>query len=308
MGKIAADLERALLRRDRYGERGGAASRVLASGDGWSVHDVICTSGPMDRVFEERHSRVSLAVVAAGTFQYRSTTGRALMTPGSILLGNAGHCFECGHEHARGDRCIAFNYSPEYFEGVAADVGAWDAARKFAVPRLPPLGGSAGLVAHAGAGLVGDADVSWEEIALRLAACVARLASDSQRAPADAPASSVARVTQVVRAIEGAAAGDLTVSRLAQWAGLSRYHFLRTFQRLTGLTPHQYVRRTRLRAAAMRLAGEKTKVIDIAYESGFGDVSNFNRAFRDEFGASPLAYRGAIGRSGQRPLTRPHGD
>jgi AraC family transcriptional regulator len=78
--------------------------RLLARGDRWTVKDVVCTSGPGDRSFEEQHSQVSIAIVVAGTFQYRSTTGRALMTPGSLLLGNAGHCFECGHEHGRGDR------------------------------------------------------------------------------------------------------------------------------------------------------------------------------------------------------------
>lgn len=294
LGNIAADLERALMHRRRYGAPGGATGKLLASGDGWSVHDVICTSGPADSPFEERHSRVSLAIVVAGTFQYRSGTGRALMTPGSVLLGNAGHCFECGHEHASGDRCIAFNYAPEYFEGIAADAGAWDAATGFSTPRLPPLRGSAGVVARASEGLMKGADVSWEEIALRLAACVARLSSDCSRAQADAPSGTVARVTEVVRAIESASSDNLTLSRLAAWAGLSPYHFLRTFRRLTGLTPHQYVRRSRLRAAALRLAGEKTKVIDVAYESGFGDVSNFNRAFRDEFGASPLAYRARV--------------
>ena len=38
--------------------------------------------------------------------------------------------------------------------------------------------------------------------------------------------------------------------------GLSPYHFLRTFQRLTGVTPHQFVLRKRLREAALRLAYE----------------------------------------------------
>jgi AraC-like DNA-binding protein len=291
LGKIAVDLERALVDRRLRGGTGQASGRLLASGDGWSVHDVICTSDPSDRPFEERHSRVSLAIVAAGTFQYRSTTGRALMTPGSILLGNAGQCFECGHEHGSGDRCIAFNYSPGYFETIAADVGAGGAGLRFAAPRLPALRESAGVVAQAGARLIGATDVSWEEIALRLAARVARLASSHVRAPAVAPTDAVARVTRVVRSIESAPAGNHTLSGLAEWAGLSRYHFLRTFERLTGLTPHQYVRRARLRAAALRLAGEKTKVIDVAYDSGFGDVSNFNRAFRDEFGATPLAFR-----------------
>ena len=291
MAKIAADLERALLRRARHGERGSAAGRRLASGEGWSVDDVICTSGPADRAFEERHSRVSLAVVATGTFQYRSTTGRALMTPGSILLGSAGHCFECGHEHGAGDRCVAFNYAPSTSSESPRTRGLRDCARRFTTPSLPPLAESAGVVAGACAALVRQADVSWEELAVRLAARVARLASARRRAPAPASTRALARVTDVVRAVERMSAGTITLSHLASLAGLSPYHFLRTFERVTGLTPHQHVRRSRLREAATRLASEETKVIDVAYDSGFGDVSNFNRAFRGEFGVSPRAYR-----------------
>ena len=61
------------------------------------------------------------------------------------------------------------------------------------------------------------------------------------------------------------------------------------------MTPHQYVLRLRLREAAMRLAAEPAKIIDIAFDCGFGDLSSFNRAFRAEFGVSPRAYRGAAG-------------
>jgi AraC family transcriptional regulator len=46
-----------------------------------------------------------------------------------------------------------------------------------------------------------------------------------------------------------------------------------------------------LRRAAMRLIAEPSQVLDIALESGFGDVSNFNHAFRAEFGVSPSRYR-----------------
>lgn len=289
---IAGALGDALARRSRYGERGSAAGRSLARGDGWSVDDVICTSGPTDRPFEERHTRVSIAVVAAGSFQYRATTGRALLTPGSILLGNAGECFECGHDHAAGDRCVAFNYSPEYFERLAADAGAGDVALRFATPLLPPLRDSASLVAGACAALLeSPAGGSWEEMAVRFGARVARLASRRRVAPSDAPARALARVTDVVRAIERSAFESLSLSQLARVAGLSPYHFLRTFERVTGVTPHQYVRRARLREAATRLATRQTKVIDVAYESGFRDVANFNRAFRAEFDVSPRHYR-----------------
>ena len=78
---------------------------------------------------------------------------------------------------------------------------------------------------------------------------------------------------------------------LAHEAGLSPFHFVRAFARVTGLTPHRYLKRARLRQAAVRLATNDARVIDIALESGFRDVSNFNHAFRAEFGAAPLAHR-----------------
>jgi len=63
------------------------------------------------------------------------------------------------------------------------------------------------------------------------------------------------------------------------------------FHQVTGVTPHQYVRRARLRLAATRLMVEPHRILDIALDSGFGDVSNFNHAFRAEFGVSPRFFR-----------------
>lgn len=101
----------------------------------------------------------------------------------------------------------------------------------------------------------------------------------------------MARIADSVRSIEAHPESDLTLVRLATKAGLSPFHFLRTFECVTGTTPHQYMLRVRLRAAAVRLATGKTKIVDVAFESGFGDVSNFNRAFRAEFGVNPTTYR-----------------
>ena len=103
-------------------------------------------------------------------------------------------------------------------------------------------------------------------------------------------------MSEVVREIERSSARDLPLGRLAALAGLSPFHFLRTFQRITGVTPHQYVRRVRLREAALRLADGGARVIDVAFASGFNDLSAFNRAFRAEFGVTPRAFRGASAR------------
>jgi len=82
-----------------------------------------------------------------------------------------------------------------------------------------------------------------------------------------------------------------TLANLASLAGLSRYHFLRTFKRVTGITPHQWILRARLREAARRIATSREPITEIALDTGFEDLSNFIRSFRAEFGISPRKYR-----------------
>jgi AraC family transcriptional regulator len=303
LAKIAIALNDALARRARDGSPGTLGTRLIAEGEGWTVEDVLCTSDRRDRSFEERHTCYRVVIVLAGSFQYRCETGRALMTPGALLLGNNGDSFECGHDHAAGDRCLSFGFSEELFHRLSRDVSerarAASTKPRFRAAQIPPVRALSPTIARACAALT-DADdarvpvaVSWEELSLKLAAKTIQLitgTSAAARSNAEPP-STLARVTQAARLIDRDSSAPLTLARLAREARLSPYHFLRTFERLTGLTPHQYVRRARLREAATRLAAEPTKIVDIALESGFEDVSNFNRAFRSEFGVNPLAYR-----------------
>jgi AraC family transcriptional regulator len=293
LAKIAAELDRALTRRREDGGPGRTRPRLLARGDGWTVADVLCTSGPRDRPFEEQHERYTIAVVLAGSFQYRSTPGRALMTPGSLMLGNPGDCFECGHEHGEGDRCVSFWYAPGYFEQLAADAGMRGTNPHFQVPCLPALPDWSSLVARAGAGATGSREVAWDEMGVRLAVDAMRTAAGMSSDPASLPLSAESRVTKAIRTIDRCPRARLTLDVLCREAGLSRYHFLRTFERVAGVTPHQYVRRARLREAAVRLLTEPGTILDIALDCGFNDVSSFNRAFRAEFRDAPRRFRRA---------------
>jgi AraC-like DNA-binding protein len=298
LAKIALGLKEALARRQADGTPGQATARLLAQGDGWSVSDVLCTSGPQDRAFEEQHSEIRIAIVVAGSFQYRAAAGPELMIPGSLLLGSQGQYFQCSHEYGSGDRCLAFGYNPDYFSNLAADAASPYTKPDFRMLRLPPLRASSPPVARACTALAGRAagrlQASWEEIGVQLATVTLQVASGGLADAGPLPPAALARVTRTLRMIESASNHDFTLASLAQIAGLSRYHFLRVFERLTGLTPHQYLIRARLREAAIRLATEPVRVIDIALDCGFGDVSNFNRAFRAEFGASPRIYRRQI--------------
>jgi AraC family transcriptional regulator len=265
-------------------------SRLLASGPGWSVSDIICTAGPHDRPFEERHETASIAAVTAGTFQYRTHAGRAVLSPGGILLGNAGACFECGHEHGTGDRCLAFSFAPDVLEAIVADVPG---ARRtsFAVPHLPPLPALIPLLATAEAAREQEDAAELEHLALRLAAAVAAALAGSPR-PTNAPSHrDERRISDALRRIEAGAHEPLALAELAREAGMSPYHFLRVFRQVAGMPPHQLVLRTRLNRAAVRLRTSDEPISAIAFDAGFGDLSTFNRRFRRLMGCSPGAYR-----------------
>lgn len=263
-------------------------AQLLAAGDGWTIHDVICTAGPADRAFEEQHSQSSVAVVVSGTFQYRTSTGHELMTPGSLLLGNRGESFACGHEHGVGDRCISFHYSDVFRERA----GIVSGGPQFHLPRIPAIPALTPLVATVGTLLRGATDrAMFQEVAFQVFDRATRLQDGLVARGPRSTASALAGVTRVLRAIEADPGAPHDLSDMAASARLSPYHFLRCFEQLTGTTPRQYLLRTRLRWAAIRLKQEPTKVIEIALDCGFGDVSNFNRAFRAEFGNNPRAYR-----------------
>jgi len=268
---------------------GRPRARVVAQGNGWTVLEIICTFGPRDRPFEERHAQHSISLVLGGTFQYRSPLGRELMIPGSVLLGNAGQSYECSHQHAVGDRCLSFHFSPAHFQSILA--GFADSVRPFPVPGLPALRSLSPVFSQACAARLRQDQIDWESIGLRLATSALDALSERSRSAGDDSPAAEARVTRVVRMIEREYDSDLQLATLAQEAKLSRYHFLRLFLRLTGLTPHQYVRRARLRRAAGQMIWSGSKVTEIALDSGFGDISNFNHAFRAEFGVSPRGYR-----------------
>lgn len=60
---------------------------------------------------------------------------------------------------------------------------------------------------------------------------------------------------------------------------------------MLGVTPHQYLIRSRLRHAARLLASDSRSVTDIALDVGFADLSNFMRTFHRAAGVTPLRFR-----------------
>jgi AraC family transcriptional regulator len=265
---------------------GALTDRLLAGGDGWRVSEVICRLGPRDRPFEEQHDDVAIAVVTDGSFRYRSSDGGALLCAGSILLGNAGTCFECGHDHGTGDRCIAFHYAPAVYEELAGSVTG-SATFRFQAPMLPPGKGLTSLVLDAET----SSPFAMDELALRLAATVLAAAADKREPVAAPSAKDERRISNVLRYIEENADQPLDLAALAEVAIMSKYHFLRAFRRTTGGTPYKFVLGVRMRRAAIMLRTTLLAITTIAFDAGFSDLSTFSKQFRDVFGVSPGGFR-----------------
>ncbi len=266
------------------------ASHHLAAGSGWRVDDLVCSFGPHDRPFEEQHDAVCVAAVTDGIFQYRSTLGSAVLVPGALLLGNDHHSFECSHEHGVGDRCLSFQFAPEFLESVVAAIpGARRIA--FTVPRLPPLPALLPIVAAAEAARDNSDGAEFEEVALRLAGAVCGALVDTEPSVREPSRRDEQRIAATLRRIEARAHEPLSLVDLARAAAMSPYHFLRTFRAVVGMTPHQFILHTRLSRAAVRLRRTADGISAIAFAAGFNDLSTFNRRFQRIVGLSPSAYR-----------------
>ncbi|TAH72755.1 MAG: AraC family transcriptional regulator [Anaerolineaceae bacterium] len=86
-------------------------------------------------------------------------------------------------------------------------------------------------------------------------------------------------------------AEKLTVEMLARQVGLSQYHFIRTFKKETGHTPHEYIINTRINSAKYLLKNSKLSIKDICYNTGFSSESVFCSAFKKRQGSTPTEYR-----------------
>ena len=270
--------------------RATIASRAIAQGRDWQIADIVCRAGPNDRPYEERHSRMSISAVVAGAFRYRAEHGEALLYPGALLLGNAGTCFECGHEHGHGDRCLAVHIDPDLFDEVAASAAGSHRFR-FAAASLPAMPELLPTLVELEAMTEAARPLAAGSLVVRLVERVGEAMSGAKLAAKKPGLGDARRIGTVLRHIEANADGPLDLDRLATRANMSKYHFLRTFRRVTGTTPYQFVLSLRMRRAAVRLATSTDPVAAIAYDAGFGDLSTFNSRFRDVFGASPTKFR-----------------
>jgi AraC-like DNA-binding protein len=252
-----------------------------------SVSDFRCTAGPGEKPFTEQFGCHSVSYVRKGSFGCQ-TRGRTFdLVTGSVLVGCPGDEYVCTHDHVCGDECLSFFLEPELVEAIGGRPDAW---RVGATPPLPELM-VLGELAQASAD--GRSDIGLDEVGHLFASRSIDAASGQPRKPVEVKARDRRRAVETAGWIEAHSHQPIDLDAAANQAGISPFHFLRLFAKVLGVTPHQYLVRSRLRHAARLLADEDIAITDIAYDVGFGDLSNFVRTFHRAAGVSPGAFREA---------------
>lgn len=253
-----------------------------------TVWDCRCDAGPHDRPYAERHQSHSISYVRRGSFGCQTRGRRHELVAGSIMVGHPGDEYICTHEHhACGDECLAFFLSPEVVDDLGSNAAMWQHGALPPLPELMVLGELAQSIAE------GRSDVGLDEAGHLLAHRFAETVADRESRAPQGHARDRKRAVDMALWIDSRSHRPINLEDVAGEAGLSPYHFLRTFSDVLGVTPHQYLVRSRLRHAARLLPDEARSITDIAFDVGFGDLSNFVRTFHRAAGVSPRGFRKA---------------
>jgi AraC-like DNA-binding protein len=252
-----------------------------------SVSDFRCTAEPGDRPFAERYACHSVSYVRKGSFGCHSRGRSFELVAGSILVGHPGDEFTCTHDHVCGDECLSFFFSPELVEAIGDRGEVWRIGAAPPLPELMVLGELAQAAAD------GRSDVGLDEVGQLFASRFVAVVSGRPRQPKPATARDRRRAVETALWIDAHSHQEIDLDAAAAQADISPFHFLRLFSSVLGVTPHQYLVRSRLRHAARLLADHELSVTDVAYDVGFGDLSNFVRTFHRAAGVSPRRFREA---------------
>jgi len=242
-----------------------------------SVFDYRCTAGPADLPYAESHANYSVAYVRKGSFGLRTRGQTHDLVAGSLMVGYPGDEYTCTHEHhGCGDECLSFQFSSDFIESLGGPTEPWRAG---AVPPLAEMM------------VLGEMDQGLDEMGFVFVSRFLSLFSSKQAKKRNPSAADRRRAVEAALWLDEHSAEDIDLERAAAEAGFSPFHFLRVFSKTLGVTPHQYLIRSRLRRAARLLAAEDLPVTEVALEVGYADLSNFVRSFHRAAGKSPRAFR-----------------
>jgi transcriptional regulator GlxA family with amidase domain len=135
-------------------------------------------------------------------------------------------------------------------------------------------------------------DDRHEELAQTIVSCIRRSTDEAGRkVPEREPRLGRDALRHAIRFVNDNLVSKLKWDDIAAVVGLDPFTFGRGFKRATGMTPHQYIIRCRLRRAMKLLTREELTLADIALEVGCSCQSHLTTLFRKHIGTTPGAFR-----------------
>lgn len=100
-----------------------------------------------------------------------------------------------------------------------------------------------------------------------------------------------ASVERAVRRIKEHLAEPLDLDQLAEVAAMSKFHFVRVFEKVTGTTPHHFLSCLRMQRAKELLLTSTLSITEVCMEVGYSSLGSFSSTFRELVGLAPQEFR-----------------
>ncbi len=185
-------------------------------------------------------------------------------------------------------------FKPEFLTRLAGDGGsnAVDALVPVSVDFDPDFATLSRHYRHAFSGSDGGNLLYLESVVALLGVHVLRHASGTAKRHVGGPPPRAAKeVREAVQYIDAGLARRLSLSEMADVAGMGIYEFSRCFKTVVGTSPHRYVLKRRVERARELLATTDRPIADIAYAVGFSSQSHMTDTFRRLLDTTPGRYR-----------------
>ena len=205
------------------------------------VSEFRCDAGPDDKPYAELHPCHSISYVRKGSFGLRCRGRSSELVVGSVLIGHPGDEYTCTHDHICGDECLSFFLDAELVAEISDGNAIWQIGSAPPLPELMVLG------ELAQAAVDGRSDIGLDEIGQVLANRFVEVVSGKPRKAGLNAARDRRRAVETALWIDAHSHEPIALEYAAAQAGISPFHFLRLFSDTIGVTPHQYLLRSRLR-------------------------------------------------------------
>ena len=239
------------------------------------------------------HSTLSIGAVDGGESVFSRGGKEQKLVRGDVVLIPAGEVHSCNPADDGRWSYQMLYLDPAWVGGVVGEMGAFDAVVLNRLPSdIAPRRVHERLT-RLNECLFSAATDEDKEAAL-LVFVGDLLAEGRLRRTVRADIQDSARLRQVQALIAERCAESLSLDELAREAGMSRYHFVRAFSRVVGMTPHAWQLNQRIQRAR-GLLEQGMSLAEAALQLGFADQSHFQRAFKQRVAATPGEYRQVVG-------------